>query len=78
MTGPAFPLVTTALRVEHPLGIFYIISPTAAVVLDVSHGERLSAKYSPERTKTPSTSPAARGPGSNALPQTAPSASTSR
>lgn len=50
-TRATYPVVTTALRVEQPLGIFYVVSLPAAVILDVAYSDRLSAEYSPERNE---------------------------
>ncbi|WP_090178517.1 DGQHR domain-containing protein [Luteibacter sp. UNC138MFCol5.1] len=51
MKRPTYPFVTTALRVDQPLGIFYIVSLPAAVVLDVAYSDRLSARYSSKKNE---------------------------
>ncbi|WP_329740739.1 DGQHR domain-containing protein [Dyella sp. A6] len=51
MMRPTYPIVTTALRVEQPLGIFYVVSLPAAVLLDVAYSDRLAAEYSPEKNE---------------------------
>ncbi|MDO7929195.1 MULTISPECIES: DGQHR domain-containing protein [Pseudomonas syringae group] len=43
-----FPLTVPALRVSQPLGIFYVVSLPAGLVLQVADSQRLKAIYSPE------------------------------